>query len=49
MPGRTHGRASVAASRMYGKNPSGSVRNVTGMSGSAVGSGISHGSDPLAR
>ena len=49
MPGRTHGRASVAGSRRYGKKPSGSVRKLTGMSGSVVTSGMSHGSEPLAR
>ena len=49
VPGRTHGRASVAGSRRYGKKPSGSVRNWTSMGGSVVGSGMSHGSEPLAR
>ncbi len=49
VPGRTHGRASVAGSRRYGKNPSFSVRNWTSMGGSVAGSGMSHGSEPLAR
>ena len=49
VPGRTHGRASVAGSRRYGKKPSGSVRKLTSIGGSVVGSGISHGSEPLAR
>ena len=33
----------------YGKNPSGSVRKRTGMSGRFFGSGISQGSEPFAR
>ena len=49
VPGRTQGRASVAASRMYGAKPSASVRKATGMSGSVLTSGMSQGSEPLAR
>ena len=49
VPGRTHGRASVAGSRRYGKKPSFSVRNCTSIGGSVDGSGMSHGSEPLAR
>ena len=49
MPGRTHGRASVAGSRRYGKNPSRSVRNWISIGGSVIASGMSHGSEPLAR
>ncbi len=49
VPGRTHGRASVAGSRRYGKKPSASVRKWTSMGGRVAGSGISHGSEPLAR
>ena len=49
VPGRTHGRASVAGSRRYGKKPSLEVRNWTSIGGSVSGSGISHGSEPLAR
>ena len=44
-----HGRESVAGSRRYGKKPSCSVRNCTSSGGSVVGSGMSHGSEPLAR
>jgi len=49
VPGRTQGRASVAGSRRYGKNPALSVRKPTSMGGSVAGSGMSHGSDPFAR
>ena len=45
----TAGRARVAGSRRYGENPSASVRNLTSMSGSVLTSGISQGSEPLAR
>ena len=49
VPGRTHGRASVAGSRRYGKNPSADVRNWISIGGSVLTSGINHGSEPLAR
>jgi hypothetical protein len=49
VPGLTHGRARVAASRRYGKKPSFSARKWTSIGGSVFKSGISHGSEPLAR
>ncbi len=49
VPGFTQGRASVAGSRRYGKNPSRSVRNWMSIGGSVDASGISQGSEPLAR
>ena len=49
VPGLTHGRASVAGSRRYGKKPSGSVRKWMSIGGRVLTSGISHGSEPFAR
>ena len=50
VPGIAHGRASVSGSRRYGWNGSSPASaKVVEMSGRSATSGISHGSEPLAR
>ena len=47
VPGIAHGRASVSGSREYGWNPSGSVRSLGSILGSASTRGSFQGSLPL--
>ena len=49
VPGTAHWRASVLASRAYGRNVAGSVTFSTRMSGSSSTFGMRHGAAPVAR